>query len=134
MQADAKFSRAGGRPALYLPFIQPCIILLLPALRPQTDQQMSNNLKTTAGPGRPKGSVNKTTATLKAAILDAAAKYGQDGKGKGKLTGYCFKLAHEEPRAFAQLLGKVLPMQVAGPDDKDGLPTAIQINIVDAKR
>jgi hypothetical protein len=34
--------------------------------------------------------------------------------GKGKLTGYCRFLAKTEPKAFAQLLGKVLPMQVTG--------------------
>ena len=78
---------------------------------------MSNNLKTTAGPGRPKGSVNKTTAMLKEAVLKAAELHGQDGNGKGELTGYCLKLATEEPRAFAQLLGKVLPMQVTGDGD-----------------
>ena len=78
---------------------------------------MSNNLKRTAGPGRPKGSRNKTTGALKEAILAAAEKHGEDGNGKDKLAGYCFKLAKEEPKAFAQLLGKVLPMQVTGEDD-----------------
>jgi len=78
---------------------------------------MSNNLKRTAGPGRPKGSRNKTTVALKEAILAAAEKHGEDGRGKNKLAGYCLKLAKEEPKAFAQLLGKVLPMQVTGEDD-----------------
>ena len=32
------------------------------------------------------------------------------------MTGYCTFLAKEEPKAFAQLLGKVLPMQVTGED------------------
>lgn len=84
-------------------------------------------------PGRPPGSKNKTTAKLKEAILLAAENHGEDGKGKGKLTGYCQKLAKDEPKAFAQLLGKVLPMQVTGPDDENGKPTAIQINIVDPR-
>lgn len=64
--------------------------------------------------GRQAGTPNKTTALLKEAILKAAEAVGSDGNGKGKLTGYCTFLAREEPKAFAQLLGKVLPMQVTG--------------------
>jgi hypothetical protein len=65
-------------------------------------------------PGRPKGSPNKTTALLKEAILNAAEETGADGTGKEGLTGYCKFLATSEPKAFAQLLGKVLPTQIAG--------------------
>lgn len=68
------------------------------------------------GPGRAKGVPNKTTALLKEAIIAAAEAVGSDGKGKDKLTGYCTFLASSEPKAFAQLLGKVLPMQIAGED------------------
>ena len=70
-----------------------------------------------AGMGRRKGSRNKVTGLLKTAILEAAAIVGSDGKGEGGLVGYCRFLACNEPRAFAQLLGKVLPMQVSGDDD-----------------
>lgn len=87
-----------------------------------------------AGPGRPKGSPNKTTATLKEAILKAADAVGEDGQGKDKLVGYLKKVAREDVKAFSGLLGKVLPLQVAGADDDEGNPTAIQINIVDPKR
>ena len=66
------------------------------------------------GPGRPKGTPNKTTTLLKEAIMLAAEQSGRDGKGKDGLTGYCQFLATDEPKAFAQLLGKVLPMQVTG--------------------
>lgn len=76
------------------------------------------------GPGRPKGAPNKTTALLKEAIIRAAEAVGEDGKGRGKLTGYCTFLAKEEPKAFAQLLGKVLPMQIAG---DDGGPVVLEI-------
>lgn len=69
-----------------------------------------------AGKGRKKGSVNKTTAMLKEAILGAATETGSDGQGKGGLLGYCAFLAKSEPKAFAGLLGKVLPMQVTGAD------------------
>lgn len=69
-----------------------------------------------AGKGRPKGSVNKTTAILKEAILAAAASTGSDGNGKDGLMGYCGFLARSEPKSFAQLLGKVLPLQLTGED------------------
>jgi len=66
--------------------------------------------------GRSKGTPNKTTALLKDAILRAADAVGEDMQGKGKLTGYCKFLAKSEPKAFAALLGRVLPMQVTGED------------------
>lgn len=68
----------------------------------------------TPGPGRKKGVPNKTTTQLKEAILDAAGRHGFDGTGTDGLTGYLLKLAGDEPRAFAGLLGRVLPLQVTG--------------------
>lgn len=68
----------------------------------------------TPGPGRPKGSTNKTTVVLKDAIIRAAEVVGQDGKGKAGLVGYLVKVANEDTKAFATLLGKVLPLQVTG--------------------
>ena len=63
------------------------------------------------GPGRPKGSPNKTTALLKDAILQAACNAG----GAGGLVGYLERQASgKNPVAFMALLGKVLPMQVSG--------------------
>ena len=72
---------------------------------------------TRAGKGRRKGVPNKTTALLKDAILKAGEDTGEDKKGKGGLAGYCAFLAKTEPKAFAQLLGKVLPLQVQGDRD-----------------
>lgn len=73
-------------------------------------------------PGRPKGSVNKTTALLKDAILAAADQAG----GKAGLVGYLKTQAEENPGPFLSLLGKVLPMQVTGTGE-DG---AIVVEIV----
>lgn len=67
--------------------------------------------------GRPKGTPNKTTALLKDAIILAAVNVGSDGEGKGKLIGYLTFLAKQEPKAFAGLLGRVLPLQIAGDPD-----------------
>lgn len=78
-------------------------------------------------PGRPKGSLNKTTSLLKEAILAGAEAVGD--QGEGGLEGYCTFLARDEPKAFAALLGKVLPMQIAG-TDPDGNPTRFVIEVV----
>ena len=67
--------------------------------------------------GKPKGAVNKTTAALKDAILAAAQAVGQDGKGKLGLEGYLRRVAQDDVKAFAGLLGKVLPMTVQGPGE-----------------
>ena len=80
--------------------------------------------------GRKKGTPNKTTRALKEAILLAAEQHGEDDKGKGGLPGYLRKVAREDVKAFSGLLGKVLPLQVAGPDDPDGNPTEIVLRVV----
>lgn len=83
-------------------------------------------------PGRKKGQLNRTTALLKEAIVQAAELAGEDGKGKNKTVGYLKRLAIEHPPAFATLLGKVLPLQINGGEDEDGLPKAIEIRYVSA--
>jgi len=70
-----------------------------------------------AGKGKKPGTPNRTTKVLKEAILLAAEQHGEDGKGKEGLTGYLKRLAAKEPKSFATLLGKVLPMQITGPND-----------------
>ena len=83
------------------------------------NKQSADNLPG-PGPGRPKGSVNKTTALLKDAILKAAATAG----GDEGLEGYLATQAKLNPGPFMALLGKVLPMQVAG-DNTNGGPLII---------
>lgn len=79
--------------------------------------------------GRKKGTPNKTTALLKDAILQAAQAAG--GGDKDGLVNYlAARAADKNPAPFMALLGKVLPMQVAGPDGADGEPTEIAIKIV----
>jgi hypothetical protein len=62
--------------------------------------------------GRRKGTPNKTTALLKDAILQAAEGAG----GPEGITGYLQTQATANPGPFMSLLGKVLPMQIAGDD------------------
>lgn len=64
---------------------------------------------TNAGKGRKKGVPNKTTTALKEMILKAL-----DDKGG---VAYLAKQADENPTAFLSLVGKVLPMTVAGPGE-----------------
>ena len=62
-----------------------------------------------AGMGRRKGSLNKTTALMKDAIIQAAEAAG----GSGGMVGYLTLQAMENPGPFMALMGKVLPMQIA---------------------
>ncbi|KAA0117869.1 hypothetical protein CIW48_27080 [Methylobacterium sp. P1-11] len=75
---------------------------------------MAGNPNIQPGPGRPKGSVNKTTALLKDAILKAAQTAG--GGGEDGIANYLADRAIDTPGPFLALLGKVLPMQVTGED------------------
>jgi hypothetical protein len=77
-------------------------------------------------PGRQKGAINKNSALLKEAILKASELAGEDGRGKGATVGYLKRLAIDHPPAFAQLLGKVIPLQVTG---EDGGP--IRVGVVE---
>ncbi len=83
-----------------------------------------------AGMGRPKGAVNKTTALLKDAILKAAENAGKklDGEDDG-LVKYLEAQAALNPGPFMSLLGKVLPIQVAG-DAENPLRVVAKIELV----
>lgn len=79
-----------------------------------TSKEVKSAAPPNAGKGRTKGTPNKTTGALKEAILLAAAEVGEDDNGTGGLTGYLRRVAREDVKAFAGLLGKVLPLQIAG--------------------
>ena len=65
-------------------------------------------LTRTSGQGRPRGSVNKVPASIKAMVEGALRQVGgQD---------YLARQAIENPVAFMGLVGKVLPLQLAGAD------------------
>jgi hypothetical protein len=59
--------------------------------------------------GRQKGTLNKTSALLKDAVLEAADTAG----GKTGLVRYLALQARENPVAFMGLLGKLVPSQIA---------------------
>lgn len=75
--------------------------------------------------GRPKGSVNKTTASAKAMIEEAALGLG----GSARMIAWA-KEAPENERAFwATIFPKLMPVQVAG---EGGGPLQIVISSRDA--
>ena len=76
--------------------------------------------------GRKKGTPNKTTAVLKDAILLAAERAG----GDGGLVAYLEGQAAANPQSFLPLLGKVLPLQIAG-DADNPVKHAVEVHIVD---
>ena len=62
--------------------------------------------------GRPPGSQNIITSNLKVAISEAAASVGFDGHGLNGTLGYMQFLAMTEPKTFATLLARAIPMEV----------------------
>lgn len=77
------------------------------------------------GPGRPKGSVNKITADIKSALLQAFDEVGGPA--------YLKQQAKENPQAFMTLLGKVIPTKTehSGPDGGE-IPLGIEVRFVGA--
>lgn len=71
--------------------------------------------------GRPKGAPNKTTTLLKDAILKAATD-----AGNGDMAVYLAQQAKDNPGPFMALLGKVLPMQIAGDPEN---PLVINVTV-----
>jgi hypothetical protein len=77
-----------------------------------------------AGPGRPKGLANRTTALLKDALLLAATQAG--GGGQNGLTKFLLEQAQKPNNApFMAMLSKVLPLQVSA--DADGGVLVVEI-------
>lgn len=82
-------------------------------------------------PGKPKGAVNKTTKTLREAILLAAESVGAKKRPNTSdgLVGYLEEIADNHPVAMSTLLGKVLPMTITGPENPDGSDGPVVIKI-----
>ena len=58
------------------------------------------------GPGRPPGTPNKITSTVKMMLMEALERKGG--------VRYLMKMADKHPQAFCTLLGKIIPQQVVG--------------------
>lgn len=73
--------------------------------------------------GRQKGTPNKVTRDIKAAVIEAFATVGG--------ADYLARQAIENPPAFLTLLGKVLPTQITGDANNPLAITEIRRVIVD---
>jgi hypothetical protein len=71
---------------------------------------VEHNKPPAAGRGRPKGSLNKTTATAKEAIALAAEGLG----GTDRLIAWAKEDARNEHAFWATIYPKLLPLQVSG--------------------
>lgn len=74
-----------------------------------------------AGKGRPKGSKNKFSSDVKAMVLESLDVAGG--------VEYLVTQARDNPTAFLTLVGKVLPMTVAG-DPANPLLTGLTVTFV----
>lgn len=78
-------------------------------MQPASDEKVGGKSKRGGrreGAGRKKGVPNKITGELKSMILDALDREGG--------VAYLQNVAKEDMKAFCSLLGRVLPMTVAG--------------------
>lgn len=76
--------------------------------------------------GRKKGTPNKTTQLAKDAIALAAEGLG----GADRLISWAKEDPANERAFWTQIYTKLMPVQVAGPDDDEGNPTEIVMRIV----
>jgi hypothetical protein len=77
---------------------------------PEAERRLPPN----AGKGRPKGALNKVTADVKAMVLEAL--HGAGG------SAYLLEQSEKNPTAFLTLVGKVLPLTLAGdPENPIGI-------------
>lgn len=79
---------------------------------------------------RPHGSLNQITRDLKQGIVDAAIKHGSNGRGAGGLQGFFKYMIKNDLRAFASLMGRVIPLQING--NINGTIAAVTITPVPA--
>lgn len=74
----------------------------------------ADNLAKRKGAGRPKGSKNKTTATAKAIIEEAAQGLG----GAKRLLAWAQEAPENERAFWTNVFPKLMPLQVNGPGDE----------------
>jgi hypothetical protein len=66
---------------------------------------------------------------LREAIIVAAAELGSDGNGEQGLVGYLKMLGTKHPSAFANLLGRLLPAELAATLIDDDEPMSVTLSV-----
>lgn len=82
---------------------------------------------------RQKGSLNKITRDIKNGIIDAAILHGEDGKGKGGLTGYLKMCATRHPKNYMRLIARVLPYTITAEIEANAMIHSVNIIPVPVK-
>jgi len=77
------------------------------------------NLEVRHGAGRPKGVKNRVNQTIQQMLLDSLNNMGD--------VEWFDKLAKEEPKAYAQLISKLIPLQLIGGQNGEA-PLAISVS------
>lgn len=90
----------------------------------KVEESAERKLPPNAGKGRQKGVPNKLTGEVKQMILDAL-------EGAGGVE-YLIDKAETHPVAFMSLVGKVLPMQVAGMGENGEHMVRVAVSFVKA--
>ena len=90
-------------------------------INPKNNLPLNKDGSIKKSPGRPKGVPNKTTTSIREALLKTFDNIGG--------VSWMEQLAKDEPRAFAQLLAKLIPQGVQAVGT-DGEAAPLQIKIV----
>lgn len=90
---------------------------------------IGNPRKGERGPGRPKGSVNKTTAAAKEVIAEAAEKLG----GAKRLIAWVKEEPANERAFWSSIYPKLLPLQVTGENGGPVRVGVVEWHVVDPK-
>lgn len=75
------------------------------------------------GAGRKKGTPNKVNKLIKDALVEAAEKVGENGKGSLGIVGYFMRIAKQRPDLFCGMIGKIIPLQIQGSGPNGELQT-----------
>jgi hypothetical protein len=80
-----------------------------PVAKPKRKANKGSFTKERPGPGRPRGVPNKFTGELKEAILA-----GVNGSNEQGVAGFVLDLSLNTPTSAAALLGRLIPVSMAG--------------------
>ena len=93
------------------------------------DKIGNGNLAARKGAGRPKGSLNKVTASAKAMIEECAAGLG----GSARLIDWAREAPENERAFWATIFPKLMPVQLTGDPSAPLMVAMIERHVIDPK-